>query len=224
MDRRAPPPRSTRPLAEPRGGASIAEKVERSLLVDDLGPSVTATVLSAAISQFGRVESIEFCWEPLRPITAGRSALVEMSSPEAAGRVCTELTEKLFMVAGLPRPVRACRARPEMYNGGAAPAGGAVPAGAAAWLHDAADGAERGAALEEWKRLALRHAAERHQLEELAREEAQQLHARQEQLAREHYNRLQAARQLDPRDLEKLKTLLRGGSIPGREGDNRSWQ
>ncbi|GKV42935.1 hypothetical protein SLEP1_g50288 [Rubroshorea leprosula] len=96
--------------------AEFEEKVKRTLYVDDLSPNVTEAVLRSALDQFGTVKSVQFIPNYLGPSNLPQRALVEMAEPKEAKAIISVLTQFPFMVAGMPRPVRARAAKMEMFD------------------------------------------------------------------------------------------------------------
>ncbi|KAF2314183.1 hypothetical protein GH714_023924 [Hevea brasiliensis] len=91
------------------------EKVKRTIFVDNLSPQVTETVLAKALNQFGTVVSASLIPNYLEPRNI-LCALVEMEDSEKAKKVISSITEFPFLIAGMPRPVRACFAEVEMFD------------------------------------------------------------------------------------------------------------
>lgn len=96
--------------------AAFLEKVKRTIYVDNLAPQVTETVIKTALNQFGDVKSVQFIPIYLEPKPAPQAALVEMGNPKQAREIITEMGNYPFMILGMPRPVRACAARMEMFD------------------------------------------------------------------------------------------------------------
>ncbi|XP_065865274.1 ASI1-immunoprecipitated protein 1 [Euphorbia lathyris] len=96
--------------------AKFEEKTSRTIYIDNLTPLATEVVLKTAIDQFGTVKSIQFIPNYLEPKNTARCALVEMDSAEIAKKVIAEIAQYPFMVCGMPRPVRARHAEPEMFE------------------------------------------------------------------------------------------------------------
>ncbi|PKA47460.1 hypothetical protein AXF42_Ash020189 [Apostasia shenzhenica] len=95
--------------------ADFEEKVKRTVLLDNLSPEVTSAVVKTALEQFGSVLSVEFIPNLTIPFDIPQSALVEMADAEKASKVIKTMKEFPFMISGMPRPVRALVAKPEMF-------------------------------------------------------------------------------------------------------------
>ncbi|KAG8658212.1 uncharacterized protein LOC110610599 [Manihot esculenta] len=96
--------------------AAFEEKVERTIFVDNLSPQVTEPVLKKALDQFGTVVSVSFIPNYLETLSIPSCALVEMENSEKAKKVISSITQFPFMMAGMPRPVRARLAEAEMFD------------------------------------------------------------------------------------------------------------
>ncbi|KAL4290021.1 hypothetical protein GQ457_14G000430 [Hibiscus cannabinus] len=95
--------------------AAFKEKVRRTVFMDSLSPIVTESVVRTALDQYGTVKSVEFIPNYLEPRNMARCALVEMEKEKQAEVVISTISELPFMMSGMPRPVRACAAVPEMF-------------------------------------------------------------------------------------------------------------
>ncbi|KAK8556329.1 hypothetical protein V6N13_064367 [Hibiscus sabdariffa] len=96
--------------------AAFQEKVRRTVFLDNLSPLVTESVVRTALDQYGTVKSVEFIPNYLEPRNMPRCALVEMEKEKQAEVVISTLSEFPFMMSGMPRPVRALAAVPEMFG------------------------------------------------------------------------------------------------------------
>ncbi|KAL4377873.1 hypothetical protein GQ457_02G042660 [Hibiscus cannabinus] len=96
--------------------AAFKEKVRRTVFLDNLSPLVTESVVRTALDQYGTVKSVEFMPNYLEPRNMPRCALVEMEKEKQAEVVISTLSEFPFMMSGMPRPVRALAAVPEMFG------------------------------------------------------------------------------------------------------------
>ncbi|KAK8663436.1 hypothetical protein V6N13_083255 [Hibiscus sabdariffa] len=96
--------------------AAFKEKVRRTVFLDNLSPLVTESVVRTALDQYGTVKSVEFIPNYLEPRNMPRCALVEMEKEKQAEVVISTLSEFPFMMSGMPRPVRALAAVPEMFG------------------------------------------------------------------------------------------------------------
>ncbi|XP_010557086.1 PREDICTED: uncharacterized protein LOC104826203 [Tarenaya hassleriana] len=95
---------------------AFLEKVKRTVCIDILTPNVTESVFRTAFDQFGIVKSVQLIPNYLGLKELPMTALVEMESESIANAVIGTLTQFPFMVGGMPRPVRARAAKPEMFN------------------------------------------------------------------------------------------------------------
>ncbi|GJP45396.1 hypothetical protein CLOM_g4792 [Closterium sp. NIES-68] len=103
--------------AEVEREASFAERVARSIFVDELCPAVTPAVLQSALGQFGAVRSVQLVPNLLLPRRSSGCAIVELHSRDVAAKMLADLSESLLIVGAGPRPVRACKARADMFDG-----------------------------------------------------------------------------------------------------------
>ncbi|KAL6897303.1 hypothetical protein ACP4OV_006999 [Aristida adscensionis] len=92
------------------------EKVRRTVYLDNLSPQVTGAVIKMALNQFGSVRNVTSLVNYTVPYDIPQSALVEMETEKDAVSVVNVLQEFPFMMAGMPRPVRAKHATSEMFN------------------------------------------------------------------------------------------------------------
>lgn len=95
--------------------AEFEKMVTQTVYVDNLSPNVTEPVLRTAFDQFGTVKSVQFIPNYLGPNNLPQCALVEMEEPKHAISVLSVVTNYPFMISGMPRPVRARAAEPEMF-------------------------------------------------------------------------------------------------------------
>ncbi|KAJ1430908.1 RNA-binding domain superfamily [Sesbania bispinosa] len=96
--------------------AAFEEKVRRTVYFDNMSPQVTESVMRTAFAQFATVISIKFIPNYLGPGYLPRCALVELDSEKKAKEVITMTRQYPFMMAGMPRPVRARPAVMEMFD------------------------------------------------------------------------------------------------------------
>ncbi|KAL0865429.1 hypothetical protein Bca101_044547 [Brassica carinata] len=96
--------------------SSFLEKVRRTVYVDELTPHASKSVVESAFSQFGTVKDVIFLPNYLGPKELPAGVLVEMESEQKAKAVIETVSQFPFMVAGMPRPVRATAARPAMFS------------------------------------------------------------------------------------------------------------
>ncbi|KAJ0836420.1 putative RNA recognition motif domain, nucleotide-binding alpha-beta plait domain superfamily [Helianthus annuus] len=94
---------------------AFEEKVKKTIYIDNLSPQVTKAVLENAINQFGNVKDVQFI--PTYFASCGVcAALVEMESAKQAEEIICEMGDSPLMISGMPRPVRAQKARVEMFE------------------------------------------------------------------------------------------------------------
>lgn len=96
--------------------AAFEEKVKRTVYIDNLSHQVTEPVLKTALNQFGNVTNVEFIPNYMEPKTIPLTALVEMENSKQAKQIVSEMSNFPFMMSGMPRPVRARDAEPEMFD------------------------------------------------------------------------------------------------------------
>lgn len=95
--------------------AAFEAKVRRTIFMDNLSPHVTESVVRTALGQYGTVKSIQFIPNYLGPPNLPQCALVEMEKEKQAQVVIATISQFPFMMSGMPRPVRARAAKPEMF-------------------------------------------------------------------------------------------------------------
>ncbi|KAG5375627.1 hypothetical protein IGI04_040223 [Brassica rapa subsp. trilocularis] len=95
---------------------SFLSRVRRTVYVDELTPHASKSVVESAFSQFGTVKDVIFLPNYLGPKELPTGVLVEMESEQTAKAVIETVSQFPFMVAGMPRPVRASAARPAMFS------------------------------------------------------------------------------------------------------------
>ncbi|XP_019158727.1 PREDICTED: uncharacterized protein LOC109155581 [Ipomoea nil] len=102
------------PLAEEY--SAFEERVKRTVYIDNLSPLVNESILRSAFGQFGNVLSVQFIPNYLEPRITSQAALIEVDNPKQAKGIISDITNSPFMVSGMPRPVRALPAEPEMFD------------------------------------------------------------------------------------------------------------
>lgn len=95
--------------------AEFQEKVKRTVYFDNLSPQVTEAVIRTAVEQFGDIVKVEFIPNYTIPYPIPQAALVEMKNAKAARGIVSVMRSYPFMISGMPRPVRALAAKPEMF-------------------------------------------------------------------------------------------------------------
>ncbi|KAH9330506.1 hypothetical protein KI387_002614, partial [Taxus chinensis] len=103
--------------------ADFNEKVKRTVFVDNLSPLITIPILKNALGQFGAVVNAQILPNYLDAKNAAVSALIEMQNEREAASTVNEISVNAFMIAGMPRPVRAVKAEIEMFPDRPAPPG-----------------------------------------------------------------------------------------------------
>ncbi|XP_071708424.1 ASI1-immunoprecipitated protein 1-like [Rutidosis leptorrhynchoides] len=88
---------------------------KRTIYIDNPSYHVTKSVLETALNQFGTVTNIQFVptYFMSCPVIA---ALVEMQTIRQADDIVNEMNDSPLMVSGMPRPVRAQKARVDMFH------------------------------------------------------------------------------------------------------------
>ncbi|KAI3521037.1 hypothetical protein L1887_10495 [Cichorium endivia] len=94
---------------------AFKEKVKRTIYLDNLSNQVTKAVLETALDQFGTVTNVQFIPTYFNSCTI-YAALVEMESIKQAEEIVNEMSDSPFMISGMPRPVRAQKAKIEMFD------------------------------------------------------------------------------------------------------------
>ncbi|OAY28478.1 hypothetical protein MANES_15G070000v8 [Manihot esculenta] len=178
--------------------AAFEEKVKRTIFLYNLSPQVTKAVLRKALDQFGTVVSVSFIPNYLesRNFTC---ALVEMEDSVKANKVISSISQCPFMVAGMPRPVRARQAEVEMFDDRPVKPGRRVSCN---WLNPRDPDFEVAKKL---KRLTRKHAAEASFLlkHQVGREE--KLHKQQAETLRANFKKYETiAGVLSDRTAQKL--------------------
>ncbi|CAI5462074.1 unnamed protein product [Closterium sp. Yama58-4] len=103
--------------AEAEREATFEERVARSILVDELCPAVTPAALQSALGQFGSVRSVQMVPNLLHPRRSSGCAVVELDSRHLALKMIADISESILIVGAGPRPVRAVKARADMFDG-----------------------------------------------------------------------------------------------------------
>lgn len=94
---------------------AFKEKVNRTIYLDNLSNQVTKAVLETALDQFGTVKNVQFIPTYFNSCTI-YAALVEMETVKQAEEIVNEMCDSPFMISGMPRPVRAKKAKIEMFE------------------------------------------------------------------------------------------------------------
>ncbi|XP_052176561.1 uncharacterized protein LOC127790873 [Diospyros lotus] len=96
--------------------AAFQERVSRTVYMDNLSPQVTEAVLKTALGQFVNVNKVHIIPNYTHPSDAAGRALVEMENPKQAEQIVRDMGNLPFMMSGMPRPIRARAADPEMFD------------------------------------------------------------------------------------------------------------
>lgn len=96
--------------------AEFEEKVKRTVYLDNLSPQVNESIVTQALDQFGNVKSVQFIPNYLESKNIPQCALIEMENQTQVNAVISDITQKPFMIGGMPRPVRARKAKMEMFD------------------------------------------------------------------------------------------------------------
>uniref|UniRef100_A0A453H3X4 RRM domain-containing protein n=2 Tax=Aegilops tauschii subsp. strangulata TaxID=200361 RepID=A0A453H3X4_AEGTS len=103
--------------------ADFEARVKRTIYIDHLSPVVTRQVIRAALSQCAHVVSVEFVENYTIPYDIPAAALVELDDESQARSAVDLMRDFPFIIGGMPRPVRASLARPEMFPDRPSPPG-----------------------------------------------------------------------------------------------------
>ncbi|KAI9116680.1 hypothetical protein K1719_012338 [Acacia pycnantha] len=169
--------------AEEEEYAAFLEKVKRTIYLDNLSPQVTESVLITGIGQFASVKSVKFIHNYNEPSDMPLCALVELDSPAKAKEVISVISRP-FMMCGMPRPVRACRAELEMFDDRPKKPGRKIEC---RWLKPADPNFK---VAQELKQLTLKHTAEATRFMELQLKEEEELHKQQTDKVKQQYGKL----------------------------------
>lgn len=179
--------------------ADFEEKLKRTVYLDSLSPLVTIPILRTALGQFGVVVAAQILPNYLDPKNAAVSALVEMQNERQSQNTVREINCNAFMIAGMPRPVRARAAVAEMFPDRPAPPGRRIQC---YWIES--NDPDWGVALK-LKQLAKKHAAEASFLLDYQREEEEKLGEHQEKALRSNYSKFELIDKLcDDKTAERL--------------------
>ncbi|CAM0901481.1 unnamed protein product [Alopecurus aequalis] len=95
--------------------ADFEERVKRTIYMDQLSPEVTDQVIKAALEQCANVVNTEFIVNYTIPYDIPAAALVEVDNESQAKAAIDLMNDFPFILGGMPRPVRAVYAKPEMF-------------------------------------------------------------------------------------------------------------
>ncbi|XP_062227239.1 ASI1-immunoprecipitated protein 1-like [Phragmites australis] len=96
--------------------ADFEEKVKRTIYIDQLSPQVTSPVIKAALAQCANVVNVEFIVNYTIPYDIPCAVLVELDDEMQAKAAVELMNDFPFIIGGMPRPVRATYAKPEMFR------------------------------------------------------------------------------------------------------------
>jgi hypothetical protein len=102
--------------ARPEEYADFEARVKRTIYIDQLSPLVTSQVITAALAQCANVVSTEFIVNYTVPYDIPAAALVELDNESQAKAAVDLMNDFPFIIGGMPRPVRAAYAKPEMFR------------------------------------------------------------------------------------------------------------
>ncbi|XP_072971605.1 ASI1-immunoprecipitated protein 1-like [Typha angustifolia] len=176
--------------------AEFEEKVKRTVLLDNLSPQVTTSVIKTALDQFGAVVSVEFIPNFTIPFNIPQAALVEMENPKQATSVINMMNDYPFMMSGMPRPVRACPAKAEMFADRPSPPDRKIQI---RWVEPSDPDFE---VAKELKQLVKRHHAETLALIKQQLEEEEKLAKQQQEMLSGNY-----------RKYEMIENIMQDGTV-----------
>jgi len=96
--------------------ADFEARVKRTIYIDQLSPQVTSQVIKAALEQCANVVNTEFIVNYTIPYDIPAAALVELDNESQAKAAVNLMNDFPFIIGGMPRPVRAVYAKPEMFR------------------------------------------------------------------------------------------------------------
>lgn len=96
--------------------AAFEEKVKRTVYIDNLSPQVTELIIKTGLEQYGNVSNVRFIPNYSEPNYGAKCALVELENDHQASMIIEMVSTYLFMMCGMPRPVRARPAEPLMFD------------------------------------------------------------------------------------------------------------
>jgi hypothetical protein len=96
--------------------ADFKEKVKKTIYLDQLSPQVTSQVIKAALAQCANVVNVEFIMNYTIPFDIPSAALVELDNEMQVKASVELMSDFPFIIGGMPRPVKATPAKPEMFQ------------------------------------------------------------------------------------------------------------
>ncbi|KAL5579797.1 hypothetical protein UlMin_012239 [Ulmus minor] len=162
---------------------AFLEEVECTVYVDNISTQVTESVLRSALDQFGTVKKVQFIPNFTGPANIPQCALVEMDSSKQVTDVIAMINQFHFMISGMPRPVRARRAEPEMFENRPSRPNRKIQC---RWLHPSDPEFETA---KKMKRLTQKHAAEAAFLLKQQLQKEEELAKQQEEILKGNYKK-----------------------------------
>uniref|UniRef100_A0ACD5ULR5 Uncharacterized protein n=1 Tax=Avena sativa TaxID=4498 RepID=A0ACD5ULR5_AVESA len=176
--------------------ADFEARVKRTVYIDHLSPLVTSQVIKAALSQCANVANVEFIVNYTIPYDIPSAALVELEDDSQAKAAVNLMHDFPFIIGGMPRPVRAMHAKPEMFRDRPSQPGLKMEI---RWIKE---GDPEYDGMDKLKRLAKRQDAENMALVKNQLEEEKELAMQQQGLLDESY-----------RKYDMLEDIVRNGKI-----------
>ncbi|CAN6877176.1 unnamed protein product [Brassica oleracea] len=164
---------------------SFLSRVRRTVYVDELTPHASKSVVESAFSQFGTVKEVIFLPNYLGPKELPTGVLIEMESEQKAKAVIETVSQFPFMVAGMPRPVRASAARPAMFSDRPKKPGRRIQF---RWVDPSDDEFDKAQRV---KRLVRKHTAEAAFMIKKQLEEAEELAKQQSETVTTHHKKFE---------------------------------
>ncbi|CAH2038795.1 unnamed protein product [Thlaspi arvense] len=187
------------------------KKVRRTVYVDELTPHAPKSVLESAFNQFGTVKDVRFLPNYLGPKELPIGALVEMETEEKAKAVIETVSQFPFMVGGMPRPVRANTAKPEMFCDRPRKPGRRIQC---RWIDPSSTEYEKA---KKAKRLVLKHTAEAAFVTKKQLEDAEKLAKQQSETVTTHHEKIEIIDKLINTGVaQKLASRYNMKSLPYR--------
>ncbi|XP_047069356.1 uncharacterized protein LOC124677414 [Lolium rigidum] len=176
--------------------ADFEARVKRTIYIDHLSPLVTSQIIKAALSQCAKVVSSEFIVNYTIPYDIPAAALVELEDESQAKAAVDLMHDFPFIIGGMPRPVRAAYAKPEMFRNRPSRPGLGMEF---RWVKE---GDPEYDGMDKLKRLAKRQDAEQMALVKNQLEEEEELATQQQETLDENYKKYQM-----------LEDIVRNGEI-----------
>ncbi|XP_021770446.1 paraspeckle component 1-like [Chenopodium quinoa] len=167
--------------------AAFEEKVKRTVYLDNLSPQVSEEVLRKAFKQFhGTLTNIHFIPSYTEPsYYSAKFALLEFENQDQAKEIIDLLSDFPFMILGMPRPVRAFPAEPQMFDDRPSKAGRRLEL---YWLDPKDSDFD---VAQQLKNLAEKHVAQQSFLLKKQLEEEEKLSKQQAETLNTHYQKLE---------------------------------